>query len=183
MKSMISMATVLFAALMATTVLTSCGSSDDEPAKAKFTKAVVKYTVTSNDATLGQFKVNVYGTDADGNGFIETMSNPSYTKVVEIPLSKLPCKVELYTRVSPLEDKITTEMFNFKVERTIDVMTLNSDNTVVEDKERTNPSFEDNVPAGTSLSELARSMNYHTKLVISIDVNGIITDQTQESLL
>ena len=72
---------------------------------------------------------------------------------------------------------------NFKVERTIDVMTLNSDNTVVEDKERTNSYFDDNVPAGTSLSELARMMNYHTKFVIFIDVNGIITDQTQESLL
>lgn len=35
MKSMISMAAVLFAALMTTTVLTSCGTSDDEPAKAK----------------------------------------------------------------------------------------------------------------------------------------------------
>ena len=111
---MISMAAVLFAALMTTTMLTSCSKDDDEPKKAEFTKAAVTYTVTSDAATLGLFKVNVYGTDADGNGFVETMSNPSYTKTVEIPVSKLPCTVQLYTVATPLEDKVVTEAFDFQ---------------------------------------------------------------------
>ena len=125
------MAAVLFAALMTTTVLTSCSSSDsDEPKKPEFTKAVVKYTVNSDDATLGLFKLNVYGTDADGNAVVETMSNPSYSKTVEIPVSKLPCTVEYYIMVTPLEDKVATEDFDVKIERSIDAMSLLSDNTV-----------------------------------------------------
>lgn len=178
---MISMAAILFAALMTTTTFTSCGSDDDDgPKKAEFTKAVVKYTVTSNDATLGFFKVNVYGTDADGNGFVETMSNPSYTKTVEIPVSKLPCTVELYSVATPLEDKAATEKFDFEVKRNIDVMTMRSDNTVVADVDRTTTSGELNVAEGASLSELAKRMNKHTKLVIYIDVNGKVTDQTEK---
>ena len=180
-KSMISMAAVLFAALMTTTVLTSCSSSSDEPEKAEFTKAVVKYTVTSDASTLGLYKVNVYGTDADGNDFVETMSNPSYTKTVEIPVSKLPCTVELRTVATPLEDKAATEDFNVNIERNLDVMTLRSDNTVVDDKEHTNASWATKVAAGTSLSEFANSyLNKHQKLVIYIDANGKVTDQTKE---
>ena len=175
------MAAVLFAALMTTTVLTSCSKDDDEPKKAEFTKAVVKYTVTSDAATLGLFKVNVYGTDADGNGFVETMSSPSYTKTVEIPVSKLPCTVELRTVATPLEDKAATEDFNVNIERNLDVMTLRSDNTVVDDKEHTNASWATKVAAGTSLSEFANSyLNKHQKLVIYIDANGKVTDQTKE---
>ena len=176
------MAAVLFAALM-TTVLTSCSKDDDEPKKAEFTKAVVKYTVTSDAATLGLFKVNVYGTDADGNDFVETMSNPSYTKTVEIPVSKLPCTIEFTTNASPLEDKEATEKFDYEVERNIDIMTVRSDDTVVDGIDRTNTSFEFNVPVGKSLSELATRMNNHKKYVIYIDANGKITDQTKESLL
>lgn len=168
--------------LMATTMLTSCSKDDDndEPKKAEFTKAAVTYTVTSDAATLGLFKVNVYGTDADGNGFVETMSNPSYTKTVEIPVSKLPCTVQLYTVTTPLEDKAATEAFDFNVQRKLDVMTLRSDNTVVDDKEHGNgiPSFDN--PAGTSLSEFARKRNNDPRLVIYIDANGNVTDQTQE---
>ena len=176
------MAAVLFAALM-TTVLTSCSKDDDEPKKAEFTKAVVKYTVTSDAATLGLYKVNVYGTDVDGNDFVETMSNPSYTKTVEIPVSKLPCTIEFTTNASPLEDKEATEKFDYEVERNIDIMTVRSDDTVVDGIDRTNTSFEFNVPVGKSLSELATRMNNHKKYVIYIDANGKITDQTKESLL
>ena len=127
------MAAVLFAALMTTTMFTSCSKDDhnDEPKKAEFTKAAVTYTVTSDAATLGLFKVNVYGTDADGNGFVETMSSPSYTKTVEIPVSKLPCTVQLYTVVTPLEDKVVTEAFDFNVQRRLDVMAMRSDKTVI----------------------------------------------------
>ena len=173
------MAAVLFAALM-TTVLTSCSKDDDEPKKAEFTKAVVKYTVTSDAATLGLYKVNVYGTDVDGNDFVETMSNPSYTKTVEIPVSKLPCTVQLYTVATPLENKVATEAFDFNVQRKLDVMTLRSDNTVVDDKEHGNgiPSFDN--PAGTSLSEFARKRNNDPRLIIYIDANGNVTDQTKE---
>ena len=182
-KSMISMAAVLFAALMTTTVLTSCSSSNgDEPKKAEFTKAVVKYTITSNDATIGLFKVNVYGTDADGNGFVETMSSPSYTKTVEIPVSILPCTVEFTTKVSPVEGKEATEKFDFEVKRNIDVMTVRSDNTAIADIDRTNTSSQLDVPAGASLSELAVRMNKHSKLVFFIDVNGKITDQTKSDI-
>jgi hypothetical protein len=181
-KSMISMAAVLFAALMTTTVLTSCSSSDDDEAvKAKFTKAVVKYTVTSNDATLALFKVNVCGTGADGNGFTETMSSPSYTKTVEIPVSKLPCTVEFYTVATPLEGKAATEKFDFEVVRNIDVMTLNDDNTGVADIGRTGTSARLNVAAGASLSELADKMNSHIKLEFYIDANGMITDKTKNN--
>lgn len=179
---MISMAAVLFAALMTTTILTSCSKDDDndEPKKAEFTKAAVTYTVTSDAATLGLFKVNVYGTDADGNGFVETMSSPSYTKTVEIPVSKLPCTVQLYTVVTPLEDKVVTEAFDFNVQRKLDVMTLRSDNTVVDDKEHEyGIPYYDN-PAGTSLSEFARKRNNDPRLVIYIDANGNVTDQTKE---
>ena len=182
-KSMISMAAVLFAALMTTTVLSSCSKDDDEPKKAEFTKAVVKYTVTSDAATLGLYKVSVYGTDVDGNDFVETMSNPSYTKTVEIPVSKLPCTIEFTTNASPLEDKEATEKFDYEVERNIDIMTVRSDDTVVDGIDRTNTSFEFNVPVGKSLSELATRMNNHKKYVIYIDANGKITDQTKESLL
>ena len=183
-KSMISMAAVLFAALMTTTVLTSCSKDDDnEPKKAELTKAIVKYTVTSNSATLGLYKVNVYGTGADGKVFVETMSNPSYTKTVEIPVSKLPCTIEFTTNASPLEDKEATEKFDYEVERNIDIMTVRSDDTVVDGIDRTNTSFEFNVPVGKSLSELATRMNNHKKYVIYIDANGKITDQTKESLL
>lgn len=182
-KSMISMAAVLFAALMTTTMLTSCSKDDDNdaPKKAEFTKAVVKYTVTSDAATLGLFKVNVYGTDADGNGFVETMSKSSYTKTVEIPVSKLPCTVQLYTVATPLEDKVATEAFDFNVQRILDVMTLRSDNTVVNDKEIGNGvPYYDN-PGGTSLSEFARKRNNDDpRLVIYIDANGNVTDQTKE---
>ena len=173
------MAAVLFAARM-TTVLTSCSKDDDEPKKAEFTKAVVKYTVTSDAATLGLYKVNVYGTDVDGNDFVETMSNPSYTKTVEIPVSKLPCTVQLYTVATPLENKVATEAFDFNVQRKLDVMTLRSDNTVVDDKEHGNgiPSFDN--PAGTSLSEFARKRNNDPRLIIYIDANGNVTDQTKE---
>ena len=173
------MAAVLFAALM-TTVLTSCSKDDDEPKKAEFTKAVVKYTVTSDAATLGLYKVNVYGTDVDGNDFVETMSNPSYTKTVEIPVSKLPCTVQLYTVATPLENKVATEAFDFNVQRKLDVMTLRSDNTVVDDKEHGNgiPSFDN--PAGTSLSEFATKRNNDPRLIIYIDANGNVTDQTKE---
>ena len=171
------MAAVLFAALMTTTVLTSCSSSDDDEAvKAKFTKAVVKYTVTSDAATLGLYKVNVYGTDVDGNDFVETMSNPSYTKTVEIPVSKLPCTVELRTVATPLEDKAATENFDVNIERYLDVMTLRSDNTVVDDKEVNYNSWATKVAAGTSLSEFAKShLNNHPKLVIYIDANGNVS--------
>ena len=161
---------------------TSCSKDDDndEPKKAEFTKAAVTYTVTSDAATLGLFKVNVYGTDADGNGFVETMSSPSYTKTVEIPVSKLPCTVQLYTVVTPLEDKVVTEAFDFNVQRKLDVMTLRSDNTVVNDKEHEyGIPYYDN-PAGTSLSEFARKRNNDPRLVIYIDANGNVTDQTKE---
>lgn len=174
-KSLISMAAVLFAALM-TTVLTSCSKNDDEPKKAEFTKAVVKYTVTSDAATLGLYKVNVYGTDVDGNDFVETMSNPSYTKTVEIPVSKLPCTVELRTVATPLEDKAATEDFDVSIDRNLDVMTLRSDNTVVDDKEVSYNSWATQVAAGTSLSEYAKShLNNHPKLVIYIDANGSVS--------
>jgi hypothetical protein len=182
-KSLISMAAVLFAALMTTTVLTSCSSNNnDEPRKPTFTKAVVKYKVTSNDATLGLFKVNVYGTDADGNGFVEAMSNPAYTKTVEIPVSKLPCMVELHTVATPLEDKASTEVFDFEVTRDIDVMTVNNDDTVVAHIGLSNTSTELNVPVGESLSELAKRMNSHQKIVIFIDANGNVTNQSKSSL-
>ena len=147
------MAAVLFAALMTTTMLTSCSKDDDndDPKTAEFTKAAVTYTVTSDAATLGLFKVNVYGTDADGNGFVETMSKSSYTKTVEIPVSKLPCTIEFTTNASPLEDKEATEKFDYEVERNIDIMTVRSDDTVVDGIDRTNTSFEFNVPVGKSL--------------------------------
>lgn len=176
-RSMISMAAVLFAALMTTTVLTSCSSNNnDEPKKPTFTKAVVKYTVTSDAATLGLYKVNVYGTDVDGNDFVETMSNPSYTKTVEIPVSKLPCTVELRTVATPLEDKAATEDFDVNIDRNLDVMTLRSDNTVVDDKEVNYNSWATKVAAGTSLSEFAKShLNNHPKLVIYIDANGNVS--------
>ena len=172
------MAAVLFAALMTTTMLTSCSKDDDndEPKKAEFTKAAVTYTVTSDAATLGLFKVNVYGTDADGNGFVETMSSPSYTKTVEIPVSKLPCTVQLYTVVTPLEDKVVTEAFDFNVQRRLDVMAMRSDNTVIHnvDCEKGIPYYDN--PAGTSLSEFAKShLNNHPKLVIYIDANGNVS--------
>ena len=176
------MAAVLFAALMTTTVLTSCSSSNDdvdEPKKAELTKAIVKYTVESNSATLGLFKVKVYGTDADGNGFVETMSNPTYIKTVEIPVSKLPCTVELYTKVSPLEGKTATEKFDFHVKWILDVMTVNSDDTVVDDNVRVNTLGRLNVGAETSLSELAETMNDYTKLVIYVGANGKVTAKTQ----
>ena len=181
-KSFISMAAVLFAALMTTTVLTSCSKDDDnEPKKAELTKAIVKYTVTSNSATLGLYKVNVYGTGADGKGFVETMSNPSYTKTVEIPVSKLPCTVELRTVATPLEDKAATEDFDVDIDRNLDVMTLRSDNTVVDDKEASYSSWATKVAAGTSLSEFANShLNNHPRLVIYIDANGKVTNQTKE---
>ena len=174
------MAAVLFAALVTTTAFTSCSSSDDEPKTAEFTKAVVKYTVTSDAATLGLFKVNVCGTDADGNGFVETMSNPTYTKTVEIPVSKLPCTVELYTRTTPLEDKVVTEAFDFNVQRRLDVTSMRSDNTPINNSEHASGApYYDN-PAGTSLTEFARKRNNDPRLVIYIDANGNVTDQTKE---
>ena len=180
-KSMISMAAVLFAALMTTTVLSSCSKDDDEPKKAEFTKAVVKYTVTSDAATLGLYKINVYGTDVDGNDFVETMGSPSYTKTVEIPVSKLPCTVVLRTVATPLEDKAATEDFDVDIDRNLDVMTLRSDNTVVDDKEVSYNSWATQVAAGTSLSEFANShLNNHPRLVIYIDANGKVTNQTKE---
>ena len=108
------------------------------------------------------------------------MSSPSYTKTVEIPVSKLPCTVQLYTVATPLEDKVVTEAFDFNVQRKLDVMTLRSDNTVVDDKEHGNgiPSFDN--PAGTSLSEFARKRNNDPRLIIYIDANGNVTDQTKE---
>ena len=178
---MISMAAVLFAALMTTTVFTSCSKDDDndEPKKAEFTKAAVTYTVTSDAATLGLFKVNVYGTDADGNGFVETMSSPSYTKTVEIPVSKLPCTVQLYTVVTPLEDKVVTEAFDFNVQRRLDVTSMRSDNTPINNSEHASGApYYDN-PAGTSLSEFAKKRNNHNKLVVYIDAKGNLTNQTK----
>ena len=160
---------------------TSCSKDDDndEPKTAEFTKAVVKYTVTSDAATLGLFKVNVYGTDADGNGFVETMSSPSFTKTVEIPVSKLPCTVKLYTRTTALEDKATTEAFDYNVQRRLDVMSLRSDNTGIHNIDRTSGTPYYNNPAGTSLSEFAKKRNNHNKLVVYIDANGNLTDQTE----
>ena len=105
------------------------------------------------------------------------MSNPAYTKTVEIPVSKLPCTVELHTVATPLEDKASTEVFNFEVTRDIDVMTVNNDDTVVADIELSNTSTELNVPVGESLSELAKRMNKGHKVVIFIDANGKITEQ------
>ena len=176
-------AVALICMTMTSVVFTSCGSDDnDEPKKAEFTKAAVTYTVTSDAATLGLFKVNVYGTDADGNGFVEAMSNPAYTKTVEIPVSKLPCTVELHTVATPLEDKAFTEVFNFEVTRDIDVMTVNNDDTVVADIELSNTSTELNVPVGESLSELAKRMNKGHKVVIFIDANGKVTEQSNSSL-
>ena len=180
-KSLISMAAILFAALMTTTTFTSCGDDDDEPKKAELIKAVVKYTVTSDAETLGLFKVNVYGTDAAGTVFEETMSNPSYTKTVEIPVSKLPCTVELYTKSTALEDKAATEDFGVSMESNIDVTTVRSDNTVVDNKEQTDNWWGTKFSAGTSLSEFAETyMNSHTKLVMFIDANGNITDLTKK---
>ena len=177
------MAAVLFAALMTTTALTSCGDNNDEPKKAEFAKAVVKYTVTAETSTLGLFKVSVYGTDADGNGFVETMSGPSYAKTVEIPVSKLPCTVTLSTKASPLEDKASTEIFDFVVNRHLEVLTLNSDNTAVDGKDHENSSIYYDVPVGTSLSEVAKKMNKQEKLVIYIDAKGKVTDQTKDDSL
>ena len=182
-RSMISMAAVLFAALMTTTVLTSCSSSDsDEPKKPEFTKTVVKYTVNSDDATLGLFKLNVYGTDADGNAFVETMSNPSYSKTVEIPVSKLPCTVEYYIVVTPLEDKVATEDFDVKIERNIDAMSLLSDNTVSGVVKESFNKYINKIEAGTSLSEFAEILNNYGKVIISIDANGKLTKQTKSSI-
>ena len=182
-RSMISMAAVLFAALMTTTVLTSCSKDDDnEPKKAELTKAIVKYTVTSNSATLGLYKVNVYGTDADGNAFVETMSNPSYSKTVEIPVSKLPCTVEYYIVVTPLEDKVATEDFDVKIERNIDAMSLLSDNTVSGVVKESFNKYINKIEAGTSLSEFAEILNNYGKVIISIDANGKLTKQTKSSI-
>ena len=112
----------------------------------------------------------------DGNDFVETMSNPSYTKTVEIPVSKLPCTVELRTVATPLEDKAATEDFDVSIDRNLDVMTLRSDNTVVDDKEVSYNSWATQVAAGTSLSEYAKShLNNHPKLVIYIDANGSVS--------
>ena len=103
-------------------------------------------------------------------------SNPSYTKTVEIPVSKLPCTVELRTVATPLEDKAATEDFDVSIDRNLDVMTLRSDNTVVDDKEVSYNSWATQVAAGTSLSEYAKShLNNHPKLVIYIDANGSVS--------
>jgi len=160
-------------------VFTSCSSDDDnEPKKAEFAKAVVKYTVSSDASTLGLFKVDVCGTDADGKSFVETMSNPLYTKTVEIPVSKLPCTVELYTVTTPLEDKIATEDFDYNVQRRLDVMSFRSDNTPMHDIDHENGApYYDN-PAGTSLSEFAKKRNNHQKIVVYIDANGNLVNKT-----
>ena len=97
------------------------------------------------------------------------MSSPSYTKTVEIPVSKLPCTVQLYTVATPLENKVATEAFDFNVQRKLDVMTLRSDNTVVDDKEHGNgiPSFDN--PAGTSLSEALHCLNLQGRGIMTPD--------------
>jgi hypothetical protein len=77
-----------------------------------------------------------------------------------------------------LEDKVVTEAFDFNVQRKLDVMTLRSDNTVVDDKEHEyGIPYYDN-PAGTSLSEFAKShLNNHPKRVIYIDANGHVSQK------
>ncbi|MBQ6768253.1 MAG: hypothetical protein IJP46_06225 [Prevotella sp.] len=79
-----------------------------------------------------------------------------------------------------MEDKVVTEAFDFNVQRKLDVMTLRSDYTVVDDKDHGNGiPYYDN-PAGTSLSEFARKRNNDPRLIIYIDANGNVTDQTKE---
>ena len=55
--------------------------------------------------------------------------------------------------------------------------------TLVGDKEVNYNSWATKVAAGTSLSEFAKShLNNHPKLVIYIDANGKVTDQSNSSI-
>ena len=153
------MTAILFCGL--TTVLTSCGSDDDngKDSGATLTKVRVVYTVTTDQSVINAFNVNVYNTFEDGNTNPEAMSNTTWTKTVEIPASKFPVNVEFYTVIKPLVDGATSSNLSYSLKREIELVCIYSDGTTgVATKKAENQGIK-TVEDGTSLAEFAKDTN------------------------
>lgn len=153
------MTAILFCGL--TTVLTSCGSDDDngKDSGATLTKVRVVYTVTTDQSVIDAFKVNVYNTFEDGNTNPEAMSSPTWTKTVEIPASKLPVNVQLYTVIKPLVDGATSSNLSYSLKREIELVCIYSDGTTGAAKKTADNQTTETVGDGTSLADFAKDTN------------------------
>jgi hypothetical protein len=153
------MTAILFCGL--TTVLTSCGSDDDngKDSGATLTKVRVVYTVTTDQSVIDAFNVNVYNTFEDGNTNPEAMSNTTWTKTVEIPASKLPVNVQLYTVIKPSVDGATSSNLSYSLKREIELVCIYSDGTIGAAKKTADNQTTKNVEDGTSLADFAKDTN------------------------
>ena len=153
------MTAILFCGL--TTVLTSCGSDDDngKDSGTTLTKVRVVYTVTTDQSVIDAFKVNVYNTFEDGNTNPEAMSNTTWTKTVEIPASKFPVNVEFYTVIKPLVDGATSSNLSYSLKREIELVCIYSDGTTGVATKKAEKQGIKTVEDGTSLAEFAKDTN------------------------
>lgn len=153
------MTAILFCGL--TTVLTSCGSDDDngKDSGTTLTKVRVVYTVTTDQSVIDAFNVNVYNTFEDGNTNPEAMSSTTWTKTVEIPASKLPVNVQLYTVIKPLADGATSSNLSYSLKREIELVCIYSDGTTGAAKKTADNQTTKTVEDGTSLADFAKDTN------------------------
>lgn len=169
------MTAILFCGL--TTVLTSCGSDDDngKDSGATLTKVRVVYTITTEQSTLDAFKMNIYNTFEDGNTNPEATANTTWTKTVEIPASKFPVNVEFYTVIKPLVDGATSSNLSYSLKREIELVCIYSDGTTgVATKKAENQGIK-TVEDGTSLAEFAKDTNNdQTHWAFTVSKDGTI---------
>lgn len=169
------MTAILFCGL--TTVLTSCGSDDDngKDSGATLTKVRVVYTITTEQSTLDAFKMNIYNTFEDGHTNPEATANTTWTKTVEIPASKFPVNVEFYTVIKPLVDGATSSNLSYSLKREIELVCIYSDGTTgVATKKAENQGIK-TVEDGTSLAEFAKDTNNdQTHWAFTVSKDGTI---------
>ena len=87
------------------------------------------------------------------------MSSTTWTKTVEIPASKLPVNVQLYTVIKPLVDGATSSNLSYSLKREIELVCIYSDGTTGAAKKTADNQTTKNVEDGTSLADFAKDTN------------------------
>ena len=171
------MAAILTCGLTAAS-LASCGGDDEqEPAPvAQVSKVRIAYSVEAEQSTLSAFHVNVYRTGEDGNTDPEAMTATTWTKTVEIPAAKLPCKVQLYTVVRPNDEAAKSSGLKFGIGKSITITSMKNDGTVADNNSQVLSKSANEVEDGLPLSDIAYSMNgLEAKWSFTVDKSGKIT--------
>ena len=171
------MTAILFCGLTAAS-LASCGGDDeqDQAPVAQLSKVRIIYSVEADQSTLSAFHVNVYRTGEDGNTDPEAMTATPWTKTVEIPAAKLPCKVQFYTVVRPNDEAAKSNGLKFGIGKSITITSMKNDGTVADHSSQSISKSPSEMEDGLPLSDIANSMNrIETKWSYTVDKSGKIT--------